>query len=72
MFVLTDFRLAVGDDVNRPPVPIRGPGGVRRPEGDIGRAVRLERLEVELDGVDSIEVRPSGDVGLSGEIVAFW
>lgn len=72
MFVLTGFRPAVGEDVSLPPVPIRGPGGVRRPEGDIGRAVRLERLEVELEGVESIEVRPSGDVGREGKLLIFW
>lgn len=72
MFVLTGFLPAVGEDVSLPPVPILGPGGVRRPEGDIGRAVRLERLEVELEGVESIEVRPSGDVGLEGKLLTFW
>lgn len=72
MFVLTGFRPAVGEDVSLPPVPMRGPGGVRRPEGDIGRAVRLDRLEVELDGVESMEVRPSGDVGREGKLLALW
>lgn len=55
MFVLTVFRPVVGDEVSFPPVPMRGPGGVRRPEGDMGLAVKLERLDVELEGVESIE-----------------
>lgn len=72
MFVLTAFRPAVGEDVSLPPVPMRGPGGVRRPEGEIGRAVRLERLEVELEGVESMEARPSGDVGRESELLTLW
>lgn len=64
---LCAFRAGVGDEDNRPAVPMRGPGGVRRPEGEIGRAgARLERLEVELEGVDSMEARPSGETGRSG------
>lgn len=63
MFVLTGFRPAVGEVVSLPPVPMRGPGGVRRPEGEIGRVVILERLEVELEGVESMEARLSGEVG---------
>lgn len=63
MFVLTAFLPVVGEDVSLPPVPIRGPGGVRRPDGDIGLVFILERLDVELEGVESMEAWPSGDVG---------
>ena len=51
----TVFRLAVGDEDNLPPVPSLGPGGVLRPDGEIGLLVILVKLEVELEGVDSID-----------------
>lgn len=67
MLGLCAFRAGVGDEDSRPAVPMRGPGGVRRPEGEMGRAgARLDRLEVELDGVDNMEARPSGETGRSG------
>lgn len=72
MLVLTAFLPAVGEDVILPPVPILGPGGVRRPEGEMGLADTLDRLEVELEGVDNIDVRPSGEVGLEGGLVRDW
>lgn len=72
ILVLTAFLPAVGEDVILLPVPILGPGGVRRPEGEMGLADTLDRLEVELEGVDNMEVWPSGEVDLKEGFVMDW
>lgn len=63
MFVRVAFLVGVGDVPILALVPILGPGGVFLPEGEVGRIDKLDKLEFELDGVESIELLPSGLVG---------